>query len=162
MCGQLKNKQTLKEARQRDAASARQQYESKRLQSVVNVFGLVYARDLFLSTTNANIHRLKRVPIRSRISPYSNWIRRISLRIQFECGKIRTRKTPNRYIFYTVIWMNCNYLHLMWNKKMLSLLNKFSQACWKSDSYFMSVLKIVHRSSRSRDKVISMKFLFSL
>ena len=42
---------------------------------------------------------VKRVRIRSyssphfpRIFPHSDWIRRVSLRIQSECGKIRTRK----------------------------------------------------------------------
>ena len=42
-----------------------------------------------------------------RIFPHSDWIRRdrysVSLRIQYECGKIRTRKTPNMDTFHIVL-----------------------------------------------------------
>ena len=41
---------------------------------------------------------------------------------------------------------------------MVSLLYKFLQACYKSVIYFASVLKIVHRSPGSHDKVIYMIF----
>ena len=36
------------------------------------------------------------------IFPHLDWIRRVSLRIQSECGKLRTRKAPNMNIFYAV------------------------------------------------------------
>ena len=37
-----------------------------------------------------------------RIFPRADWIRRVSLLIQSECGKIRARKTPNTDTFYAV------------------------------------------------------------
>ena len=40
--------------------------------------------------------------IHVRIFPHSNWIREVSLRIQSEYGKIRTRITPNTDTFHTV------------------------------------------------------------
>ena len=36
------------------------------------------------------------------IFPHLDWIRRVSLRIQSECGKLRTRKAPNMNTFYAV------------------------------------------------------------
>ena len=42
-------------------------------------------------------HCVKSIRIRSYSSPYG-----VSYRIQFECGKIRTRITPNTDTFYAV------------------------------------------------------------
>ena len=58
----------------------------------------------------------------------------------------------------TVLWMNYSNLHLIWNKKMVSLLYKFLQACYSNGSHFMSVLKIIQRSPGSHDKVMYMNF----
>ena len=44
-------------------------------------------------------------------------------------------------------------MHLMWNKKMVSLLYKFLLGCCKSVLHFIAVLKIVHTSRGSHDKV---------
>ena len=51
-------------------------------------------------------------------------------------------------------------LHLMWNKKMVCLLQKFFQACCKPVPCFMPVLKIIYRSPGSHDKVIYMSFCY--
>ena len=57
-----------------------------------------------------------------------------------------------------VLWMNYSNFHLIWNKKMVSLLYKFWQACYSNASHFMSVLKIIQRSPGSHDKVMYMNF----
>ena len=54
--------------------------------------------------------------------------------------------------------MNYSNLHLMWKEKMVSLLYKLLQECFKSCPNFMSVLKIVHSSPGSHNKVICMIF----
>ena len=56
-----------------------------------------------------SIHCVKSVRIQSSSGPYfpafglNTEGHSVSLRIQFECGKIRTRTTPNTDTFYTVI-----------------------------------------------------------
>ena len=47
----------------------------------------------------------------------------------------------------------------MWNKKMVSMLYRFLQACCESSFHFIFVLDIVHRSPYSHDKVFYMNFL---
>ena len=53
-------------------------------------------------------HCVKSVPIRNYSGPYfpafglNTEIFEVSLRIQSECGKIRTRVTPNKDTFYVV------------------------------------------------------------
>ena len=68
-----------------------------------------------------------------------------------------------RRIYYeslisTVLWISCRNLHLMWNKNIVSLLYKFLKVCCKPIPHFMYVLKIVHSSPGSHDKVIYMNF----
>ena len=46
----------------------------------------------------------------------------------------------------------------MWKVKMVSLLHKFLQACFKSCPNFMAVPKIIHISPGSHNKVICMIF----
>ena len=58
--------------------------------------------------------------------------------------------------------MNCSNLHLLWKKKIVSLLYKFLEECLKFGPHFVAVLKIVHRSPRSDDKVIYMNLLLCL
>ena len=41
---------------------------------------------------------------------------------------------------------------------MVSLLYKFMQACCKTGSHFMTILKVVHKSLGSHDKVIYINF----
>ena len=55
-----------------------------------------------------------------------------------------------------VLWINRCNLHLMWNKKMVSLLYEFLQACCKFGPHFLSVRKIVHTSPGSHNKFIYM------
>ena len=47
-----------------------------------------------------------------RVFPHSGWIRNVSLRIQSECGKVRTRKTSNTDTFHLVIALH----HSLWNQ----------------------------------------------
>ena len=48
-----------------------------------------------------HLHCVKSV----RIFPHSDWIRReyVFLYVQFECGKIRTKKSPNTDTFYAML-----------------------------------------------------------
>ena len=56
-----------------------------------------------------------------RISPHSDWIRNsVSIRIQSECGKIRTTMIPNTDHFYAVL-MNIILSCLTFTSKILSL-----------------------------------------
>ena len=41
----------------------------------------------------------------------------VSLRIQSECGKIGTRKTPNTYIFHAVHFISLVYFYTSWKHK---------------------------------------------
>ena len=50
----------------------------------------------------------------------------------------------------TVLWMNCSNLHLILNKKMVSLLYKVLWAFYKSDPYIMSVIKFIHIDMRHK------------
>ena len=65
-----------------------------------------------------------------RISPHSNWIRRVSLRIWSECGKIRTRKTPNTDTFRAVFLVSklCRN-RVIWNSAWISTNQCFSEMC---------------------------------
>ena len=69
---------------------------------------------LFYSNFKHKLHCAKSVRIRSFSGPYFAAFRlnkeryQVSLRIQSECGKIRTRKTPNTDPFYTVL--NITYI----------------------------------------------------
>ena len=62
-----------------------------------------------LGIKNSKIHCVKSVPIWSYFGPYFPVFRlnkkryEVSLSIQFECGKIQTRTTPNMDTFYAVI-----------------------------------------------------------
>ena len=58
------------------------------------------------------------------------------------------------WLLTTVLWMNCSNLHLIWSYKMVSCLHKILKTFWTSSPHFMSVLKIVHRSPGSHDKVV--------
>ena len=55
---------------------------------------------------------MENVPIPSFSRPFSSAFRlnkerySVSLRIQSECGKIQTRKTPNADTFQAVLWSN--------------------------------------------------------
>ena len=60
------------------------------------------------------------------VFPYLDWIYTVNLRIQFKCGKIRTKKTPNMDTFNTVYntsivklsyWRN--YCSLSFDKKII-------------------------------------------
>ena len=57
--------------------------------------------------------------------------------------------TYYEWLISTVLWMNCNNLHVIWSKKMVFLLYTFLQVCFKSGPYIISAMKIVHRSPRS-------------
>ena len=53
---------------------------------------------------NIGINCVKNVRIRSFSAPYfATFGRNVSLLVQSECGKIRTRKTPNTDTFHAVI-----------------------------------------------------------
>ena len=62
--------------------------------------------------------------ILDRIFPHSDWIRRdtpysVSLRIQSECGKMRTRITPNTDTFYEVVsFPSASGLQLFFKKRL--------------------------------------------
>ena len=59
-------------------------------------------------------------------------IYKVNLRIQSECGKIRTRKTPNRDPFHAVnIWGKrcCPESLLLWEPQELTFLSAFQTHC---------------------------------
>ena len=64
-----------------------------------------------VTAKNRHLHCVKSAHIRSFSGPYFpafelNTERYgISLHIQYKCGKIRTRKTPNTHTFYTVLFL---------------------------------------------------------
>ena len=70
-----------------------------------------------------DVHCVNSVPIRSYSGPYfpalglNTEMYFVSLRIQFECGKIRSRITPNTDTFYVVCdtgmlrFLNCMFLY---------------------------------------------------
>ena len=68
----------------------------------------------FFCMTSINYHCVKSVRIRSYFVPYfpafglNTKRNSVSLRIQSECGKIRTRITPNTDTFYLVYNSNCH------------------------------------------------------
>ena len=69
------------------------------------------------------------------ISPHSDWIRRVSLRIQSGCGKMRTRVTPNTDTFWTVIL-------IQWKTKSGTLTN-FEYTFWQKWWWNINYRKLV-------------------
>ena len=71
---------------------------------------LIFLEIFYLYSINEHHHCVKSVRIRSYSDPYFPAFRlnteryRLSLRIQSECGKIRTRITPNTDTFHAVIF----------------------------------------------------------
>ena len=55
------------------------------------------------SIKNERVHCIGSVRIWSFSGPYFPTLGLINLRIQYECGKIRTRETPNTDTFHVVI-----------------------------------------------------------
>ena len=89
-----------------------------------------------ISLTHKNRHCLKSVRIRSYSGTYfpAFWLNteryKVSLHIQYECGKIRTRITPNTVTFYAVRGSNSSsqrvYLNLG-NPKIRTLISYTSR-----------------------------------
>ena len=80
----------------------------KTLRVEINTYGSLLI-PLLTEKLPDDLHFVKSVRIRSFSGPYfpafglNTEIYSVSLRIQFECGKIRTRKTPNTDTFYAVL-----------------------------------------------------------
>ena len=92
------------------------------------------------------MHCVKGLRFRSFSGPYfpafglNTEIYSVNLRIQFVCGKIRTRKTPNTDTFYTVIKGNDRF-----EKRELK----------ESSLHFLTVIKSVHEPNISPSKSIN-------
>ena len=80
---------------------------------------------LFYSNFKHKLHCAKSVRIRSFSGPYFAAFRlnkeryQVSLRIQSECGKIRTRKTPNTELFTQFYFRDCYHwisMRFIWFK----------------------------------------------
>ena len=93
---------------------------------------------LFYSNFKHKLHCAKSVRIRSFSGPYFAAFRlnkeryQVSLRIQSECGKIRTRKTPNTDAFYAVLFQGL----LPLNQYAFYLIQTFTKTKLSSDIIF--------------------------
>ena len=113
-----------------------------------NLLGTVliyfYNKGLFLKLVSV-IHCAKSVRIRSFSGPYFpafglNTERYgVSVRIQSECGKIRTRKTPNTDTFYAVILFSNTMMRLSRGGRKLFWFNK-RRTRWRPLKLFWSLL----------------------
>ena len=93
---------------------------------------------LFYSNFKHKLHCAKSVHIRSFSGPYfaafrlNKEIYQVSLRVHSECGKIRTRKTPNTDAFYAVLFQGL----LPLNQYEFYLIQTFTKTKLSSDIIF--------------------------
>ena len=98
-----------------------------------------------------------------RDTPYLS----VALRIQSECGKIGTRKTPNTYIFHAVHFISLVYFYTSWKHKKQRFSDVFGleRDHWheiRNQVFFLVYAMVSHSLENILYSVFIMESFFSL